>query len=172
MRAKTLPANAFLALCDDVVRAADSFGATVIVNDRVDLALVSGAHGAHVGQDDLPAAAARRLLGPGAIVGLSTHTSEQIANALTQPVTYIAVGPVFGTTTKSTGYDAVGLDLVATATQAANGIPVVAIGGITLERAPAVLDAGATMVAVIGDLLVGDPAVRAAAFVRALSRAR
>jgi thiamine-phosphate pyrophosphorylase len=141
----------------------------VIVNDRVDLARLSGAAGVHVGQDDIPPGAARAQLGPAAIVGFSTHTIEQIEAAAREPVTYIAVGPVFGTTTKATGYDAVGLDLVRTAVARAGGLPVVAIGGITLQRVPEVLASGASGVAVISDLMSGgDPASRVAAYCRSL----
>lgn len=169
VRAKQLPPGRFLQLCDRVVGAATAAGAVVVVNDRVDLARMSGAAGAHVGQDDLAPAAARQLLGPDAIVGYSTHTLAQIEAAVAEPVSYIAVGPVFGTRTKATGYDAVGLELVAAAAQRARGLPVVAIGGITLDTAPAVLAAGASAVAVISDLLAGgDPARRVAAYLRAL----
>lgn len=143
------------------------FDARVIVNDRVDLARLSGAAGVHVGQDDLSPADARALLGPSAVVGFSTHNIEQIARAAREPVTYIAVGPTFATTTKSTGYVPVGLELVAAAARIAHDRPIVAIGGITLETAPLVLRAGATMVAVIGDLLAGnDPAARVASYNR------
>jgi thiamine-phosphate pyrophosphorylase len=84
-------------------------------------------------------------------------------------VSYVAVGPVFGTTSKVTGYDAVGLELVAEASRLARGLPVVAIGGITLDTAPAVLAAGASCVAVIGDLVAGgDPRGRITAYRRAL----
>lgn len=165
IRAKQLPSGEFLNLCDRVVAAARAYDAIVIVNDRVDLACLSGAGGVHVGQDDLPAAAARAQLGDGAIVGTSTHTVEQIDRAMREPVTYIAVGPVFGTTTKDTGYDAIGLDMVSAAAARAAAMPVVAIGGITLDTARAVLDAGAASVAVISDLLTGgNPARRVAQF--------
>ncbi len=167
LRAKTLESGPFLGLCDALVAAAAAAGARVIVNDRADLAKLSGAAGVHVGQDDLPPAAARALLGPAAIVGYSTHSVAQIAQALREPVSYIAVGPVFGTRTKDTGYDAVGLDLVRAARTAAGGMPVVAIGGITLDTAASVLAAGATSVAVISDLLAGDdPAARVASYNR------
>jgi thiamine-phosphate pyrophosphorylase len=86
----------------------------------------------HVGQDDLSPADARAIVGDEALVGVSTHSPDQIASASTAPVSYIAVGPVFGTSTKATGYDAVGLDLVRRA--AATAIDVVAIGGVTLAR--------------------------------------
>ena len=151
------------------MRAAEPYRAGVIVNDRVDLAVMSRAAGVHVGQDDLAPAAARELMGDAAIVGYSTHTSAQIEAALTQPISYVAVGPIFGTATKDTGYTAVGLELVRSAAALARGLPVVAIGGITLETAPAVLEAGAAGVAVISDLLTGgDPRGRIAAYVRTL----
>lgn len=143
----------------------------MIVNDRADLAAISRAAGVHIGQDDLSPAAARALVGADAIVGFSTHTLEQIAAAVGEPVSYIAVGPVFGTRSKDTGYEAVGLDRVTAAARLAGDIPVVAIGGITLDTASAVLAAGAASVAVIGDLLAGnDPAARVAAYRRTLER--
>jgi thiamine-phosphate pyrophosphorylase len=175
LRAKNWPSGIFLDLCDAVVaRAASYDGARIIVNDRVDLARLSGAAGVHVGQEDLSPAVARRLLGEDAVVGISTHSPEQIAAAFTTSATYIAVGPIFGTATKETGYTAVGLALLETAV-AASAVderrrPVVAIGGITLERAAAVWKAGATSVAVITDLLEGGtPAARVASYNRVAS---
>lgn len=173
LRAKQLDSSAFLDLADAAVRLAHSYHASVIVNDRVDIALISGATGVHVGQDDLPPAAARRLLGEKALIGLSTHTIDQIEGAVGEAVDYVAVGPVFGTRSKETGYEAVGLDLVGTAARMAHDKPVVAIGGITLENSQSVISAGATAVAVISDLLVGsDPRARTAAFVRRLEQNR
>jgi len=170
LRAKSLPAGRFLDLCDAVVHAASAYGAIVIVNDRVDLALMSAASGAHVGQDDLPPSAVRGLLGPEAIVGYSTHTVAQIELAAAEPVSYIAIGPVFGTRTKDTGYLAVGLELVAEAARRSRGRPVVAIGGITLATAPLVWQAGASAVAIISDLLEGgDPGGRVASYNRVAS---
>ncbi len=161
IRAKQRPSGALLDLCDAVVRAAEGRQAAVIVNDRVDLARMSGAAGAHVGQEDLPPAAARVQLGPQAIVGYSTHSVGQVEGALREPVTYVAVGPIFGTRTKDTGYEAVGLALVAAAARQAGSRPIVAIGGITRETAPAVIAAGAAGVAVISDLRAGgDPRTR------------
>lgn len=169
LRAKGLASRGFLEHADELVRAARAHGASIIVNDRVDIAMLSGASGVHVGQEDLAPAAARRLLGPGATIGYSTHTIAQIEAAAAEPVSYIAIGPVFGTRTKDTGYDAVGLDLVAEAARRSRGRPVVAIGGITLERAPEVIAAGASSVAVITDLLTGgDPQARVAAYLRTL----
>jgi thiamine-phosphate pyrophosphorylase len=115
------------------------------------------ADGVHVGQEDLGVDQARRVVGPSAIVGLSTHDADQIAAALGTTASYIAVGPIYGTSTKDTGYQARGLDLVRTA--ARGGRPVVAIGGITLERAADVIAAGAASVAIISDLLRDDPAM-------------
>ena len=173
VRAKQLPSAAFLRLCDDVVRRAEAQKATVIVNDRADLALLSGADGVHVGQDDLTPAAVRRLLGPGAVVGWSTHTLDQFDAAMLEPASYLAVGPVFGTRTKETGYKAVGIELVAAAGARAAGHPVVAIGGITLENAMGVIEAGAAAVAVISDLLVtNDPRGRTRAYLQKLARYR
>jgi thiamine-phosphate pyrophosphorylase len=117
----------------------------------------------HVGQHDLAPAAVRRLIATGGIVGLSTHSVAQLDDAVRQPIDYVAVGPVFGTASKNTGYDAVGLTLVreAASRARAHGLPVVAIGGVTLEQAPHVLRAGASSVAVISDLLAtGDPRAR------------
>jgi thiamine-phosphate pyrophosphorylase len=120
-----------------------------------------------VGQDDLPVEIVRGLLGRDAIVGLSTHDRPQVDAALATSASYVAVGPVFGTSTKDTGYEPRGLDLVRYA--AGRGKPIVAIGGITLERAPEVMAAGASAVAVISDLLTGDdPEARARAFLAAL----
>jgi thiamine-phosphate pyrophosphorylase len=131
---------------------------------------MSGAAGVHLGQDDLSPAAARQLLGPRAIVGYSTHTIDQVDKAMLEPASYIAIGPVFGTTTKETGYDAVGLALVYAASARAKGLPVVAIGGITLQRAPSVIAAGASAVAVISDLLItNDPQGRVRAYLQALA---
>lgn len=169
VRAKLLASGPFLDICDAVVELCEARGATVIINDRADLALMSRARGVHVGQDDLSVAAVRTLLGEPAIVGYSTHTLDQVEKARLLPVSYIAVGPVFGTMTKATGYEAVGVEMVAAAARCAADRPIVAIGGITLDRAPAVLAAGARSVAVIGDLLItGDPERRTAEYVAAL----
>jgi thiamine-phosphate pyrophosphorylase len=160
LRDKTRSTAERLALADAVVERAHAAGARVIINDRADIARLSGADGVHVGQDDLAVDDVRRILGPDAIVGLSTHDEAQIDAAAGTAATYIAVGPIYGTATKETGYSARGLDLVRRAAREAGqaGVPIVAIGGITLERAPQVLAAGAASVAVIADLLREDPA--------------
>ena len=167
IRAKGLASNRLLDLCDAMTEAARPYDALVIVNDRPDMALMSRAGGVHLGQDDLPPSVVRRLLGPAAVVGFSTHTNEQLDGASAEPVTYVAIGPVFGTSTKETGYSAVGLAQVSEAARRSKGLPVVAIGGITLERAASVWAAGASSVAVITDLLRGgDPAARVRAYLR------
>jgi len=173
LRAKSMASDRFLATAFAVVRLARANGAQVIINDRPDVARLTGADGVHVGQEDLSPAAVRRIVGDAAIVGLSTHTTEQLARALREPVSYVAVGPVFDTTTKPTGYRQVGVEMVRHAARqvGAGGRPIVAIGGITLENAGSVIEAGATSVAVIGDLLVADePEARVRAFVERLSR--
>jgi thiamine-phosphate pyrophosphorylase len=117
--------------------------------------------------------AVRTVVGDDAVVGLSTHTVEQLERALDEPVSYVAIGPVFGTATKETGYEAIGLERVADASRraAARGLPLVAIGGITVHNARAVVDAGAAAVAVIGDLLAtGDPEARVRAYLERLGR--
>jgi thiamine-phosphate pyrophosphorylase len=173
LRAKSIGGGLLLDTTRAIVERARSCGATLVVNDRADIARLADADGVHVGQDDLSPAAVRALVGPSAIVGLSTHTVDQIERAVREPVGYVAIGPVFGTTTKATGYERVGLEMVrAAATRAAaRGLPLVAIGGITIETAASVIDAGATSVAVIGDLLVsGDPERRTREFLHALNR--
>jgi len=173
LRAKSMPGDAFLATAAALVQLARLHQARVIINDRSDIARLADADGVHVGQEDLSPAAVRRLLGDGAIVGLSTHTAEQVDRAVLEPVTYVAIGPVFATATKATGYDKVGLEMVREAARRAKarGLPLVAIGGITLETAASVLEAGAASVAVIGDLVAGgDPEARARAYLERLSR--
>lgn len=154
LRDKSGSSAALLELAAQIAARARACGAALIVNDRADIARLSGAHGVHVGQDDLSVADVRRIVGPRFIVGISTHDARQIDAALASDATYVAVGPVFGTATKETGYTARGLDLVRGA--AGRGRPIVAIGGITLERIPEVVAAGAAGLAIITDLLQGE----------------
>jgi thiamine-phosphate pyrophosphorylase len=171
LRSKLAPSGRFVEQAQAVAALAHPAGALVVVNDRVDVAMAAGLRAVHLGQDDVPVAMARRVLGEEGFIGLSTHTREQVDAALYEPIDYLAVGPIFATTTKDPGYDAVGLDLIAYAASRTE-LPIVAIGGITLERARRVLDAGARSVAVIGDLLrTGDPAARVGEFLRALRTA-
>ena len=170
VRSKQLGSAAFLELTRQVVDAARPHGAAVIVNDRPDIAVLSGASGVHVGQDDLPPEAVRQVM-PGGTLGLSTHSREQFEAALKTPATYLAVGPVFGTATKDTGYSPVGLEFVRWAA-AKSDRPVVAIGGIAAVNAREVLAAGAASVAVISDLLAGDPRDRVSQLLRSLGGMR
>ena len=126
--------------------------AQVVVNDRVDVALIAGAAGVHLGQADLPPAAARQIFGVDRIVGFSTHNLQQALEAAKQPVDYIAVGPIFATATKENPDPVAGLERLAAICKALRK-PVVAIGGIKLENAGEVLKAGASSIAVIADLL-------------------
>jgi thiamine-phosphate pyrophosphorylase len=167
LRCKNESSRDFLALADRMVRLAEENGALLIVNDRADIAALSGAAGVHVGQDDLPVDAARGVAGADAIVGLSTHDQKQVDEALQGTATYIAVGPIFGTTTKDTGYGARGLSLVRYAS--GRGKPVIAIGGITHDRAASVVAAGAAGLAVITDLLTADPEAQARRFIASIS---
>ena len=142
--------------------------ATFIVNDRADVALVVGADGVHLGQEDLPVELARRLLRPGKIVGSSTHSITQVEEADRSSADYIAFGPVFTTQNKERPDPTVGLEGVRAARKA-TGKPLVAIGGITVENARGVIEAGADAVAVIGDLLKHpDVAARAQEFLQIL----
>lgn len=173
LRAKNLAGGEFLVLASTAVEIAHSQQAVLIVNDRADIARLAGADGVHVGQEDLAPAAVRALIGDSSIVGLSTHTTEQVDRAVREPVSYVAVGPVFGTSTKATGYEQIGLERVREAARRASvrGVSLVAIGGITLENAASVLGAGAASVAVISDLLAtGDPEARVRAYIERLSR--
>ena len=161
LRAPGVDGKIVLGWCRQIIAIAAPAGARLIVNDRCDLAMLADADGVHLGQGDLPVREARRQLGAFAMIGVSTHDEAQVREALLEPVSYLATGPVFDTRTKDTGYVAVGLDAVRRTAAAAGGRPVVAIGGITLATAPAVLAAGASAVAVIADLLVtGNPSTR------------
>jgi thiamine-phosphate pyrophosphorylase len=175
VRAKAAASGALLEIATGIVALAHQARARVIVNDRADIARLSGADGVHLGQDDLPAVLARRVAGEAAIVGVSTHTPAQLDDVLGAPqgtISYAAIGPVFGTATKATGYTALGLDAVRAAADraGARGVPLVAIGGITLDTAADVRRAGAHTVAVIGDLLTGvDPEARVRAYLARLT---
>ncbi len=134
-------------------------GADFVVNDRADFAMLLGA-GLHVGQDDLPPRDARHLIGPDALLGFSSHNPTQLCAAGGEPVDYVALGPVFATASKQNPDPVVGVDEVRRC-RALIEKPLVAIGGITLENAASVWDAGADSVAVIGGLLPRDSSARA-----------
>jgi thiamine-phosphate pyrophosphorylase len=130
-------------------------GVQFIVNDRADVAALAGARGVHVGQDDLGVEQARKVMGTGKLVGLSTHNAGQFRSALGTSADYIAVGPIFATGSKENPDPVVGVGFV----REARGVtdkPMVAIGGITLERAAEVIEAGADAVAIISDILSAE----------------
>ena len=167
VRNKKAGAREFLSQVERILSFAPSDG-RVVVNDRVDVALLAGAAGVHLGQTDLPPAAARQILGSGRIIGFSTHNLEQAVEADSLPVDYLAVGPVFATSTKDNPDPVVGIEKLAIICRAVKK-PVVAIGGITLDNAKAALSAGAASVAVIRDLLAHeDVAQRTRMFERGL----
>ncbi len=140
--------------------------AALVMNDRADLALAAGCDGVHVGQDDLSVEGVRRVVGQTLWVGLSTHNPEQLRAVSEADPDYVAVGPVFGTTSKQNPDPEVGLEGVRRARQL-TAKPLVAIGGITRANCRAVIDAGADSVAVISDLL-SDPRKSAEEFLRIL----
>jgi thiamine-phosphate pyrophosphorylase len=140
-------------------------GAVFIVNDRVDLALAADADGAHVGQEDLPADSARRLLGAGRILGVSTHTLRQAEEARTHGADYIGFGPMFATGTKETGFPPQGPAALREIHRNV-ALPILAIGGITLENVSAVIEAGATAPAVISAVVAASDIATAAALFR------
>jgi thiamine-phosphate pyrophosphorylase len=126
-------------------------GIPLIVNDRADFAALLGA-GLHIGQDDLSPSDARRVVGPGALLGYSTHNADQLATAAREPVAYVALGPIFSTASKVKPGPLLGPQSVRNWRHLASQ-PLAAIGGITRETAPSVWEAGADSVAVISDLL-------------------
>jgi len=146
-------------------------GVTFIVNDRADVAWLAGAGGVHVGQEDLDAEAARRIIGPDKVVGVSTHNQEQFQRAAATSVDYIAVGPIFSTSTKANPDPVVGTDFIRQV-RTLTDKPIVAIGGITVERAAEVIRAGADSVAVARDILrAPHPARRAQQYLDVLEAA-
>lgn len=148
----------------EAMSVARRLGVRIVINDRVDLAIAVKADGVHLGQTDLPPDRARLLLGESRIVGYSTHTLEQALAATFAPVDYIAIGPVFQTQTKEKPDEVVGLETVGEVKRQA-AKPLVAIGGITLDSARLVIEAGADSIAVISDLLSpGDIAERTRRF--------
>jgi thiamine-phosphate pyrophosphorylase len=139
-------------------------GAMFFVNDRPDIAFLAGASGVHVGQNDLPVAESRAVMGKEKLVGISTHNLEQFRAAAAMHADYIALGPVFATDSKANPEPAVGAAMIREARKLTKK-PIVAIGGITLERAKEVMEAGADSIAVISDVLrAKDMAKRARQF--------
>ena len=155
LREKHLSPREFYNQAKEALLVARSCGVRLIINDRADIAHALKADGVHLGQDDLPPALARELLGKDAIIGYSTHTVEQAMKAARLPVDYIAIGPIFETKSKENPDTVVGLEGLRRVRQAVGKIPLVAIGGINRESIPATLAAGADAVAAISLLLAG-----------------
>lgn len=146
-------------------------GVRFLVNDRPDVASLARADGVHVGQEDLSVEEARAVVGPGRWVGVSTHTLDQFRCAAATSADYIAVGPAFPTSTKQNPDPVVGLDFIRQV-RALSEKPIVAIGGITLDRAAAVIEAGADSVAVLGDICAApNPAAQVARYLERLAAA-
>ncbi len=146
-------------------------GVSFLVNDRADVASLAGASGVHVGQEDLGVEEARSVIGVGKLVGVSTHNLEQFQRAAQTTADYIAVGPVFSTSTKANPDPVTGINFIRRV-RALTSKPIVAIGGITLDRAAEVIGAGADSVAVISDILLApDPGKRARQYIELLEAA-
>ena len=156
LRAKALPAGAFASWVSAGVRGAAGCGVRVVVNDRADVALLTGADGVHLGQDDVSVRAARALLGRRAVIGVSTHNRAEAEVASREPADYLAVGPVFDTATKADSAPVVSLSGVREARELHRG-PLIAIGGISRARIRSVLAAGADAAAVISAVSGASP---------------
>jgi thiamine-phosphate pyrophosphorylase len=171
LRDKKCGAGELLAKTRQLVAAVAHRGVKIIVNDRPDVAAIAGAGGVHVGQEDLPVEGARRICGVQRWVGLSTHNIEQLREAIGTSADYIAVGPIFPSSTKENPDPVVGVEFVRVARKMTDK-PLVAIGGITLATAVDVWEAGADSVAVISDLMSAiDPAGVARDYLKAAERA-
>ncbi|HUF04705.1 MAG TPA: thiamine phosphate synthase [Aridibacter sp.] len=162
LRDKNATSAHFYESAVEVCRAARELGILVIVNDRVDIAIAAGAGGVHLGQDDLPPKQARKLLGGDAVIGFSTHSVEQAKAAASEPVDYIAIGPVFATSTKEDPDPEVGLAGVSAAKEAVGAIPLVAIGGLNSGNFRSAIEAGAVSVAVISGILTDQSGIESA----------
>lgn len=153
LREKNASMQDFFADAAEAMAFARERGVKIIINDRVDAALCLRADGIHLGQDDLPPHKAREILGASAVIGFSTHNLEQAAAAVSLPIDYIAVGPIFDTRTKENPEKTVGLEMLKDIRRAVGSFPIVAIGGINSANFREVLNAGADSVAIISDLL-------------------
>ena len=154
LRAKAMAPGDFLQLACATRKRTHSSKCRLIVNDRVDIALACDADGVHLGQEDLPLYAARKLMGE-RIIGISTHDVEQAKEAEASGADYIGFGPMFGTSTKITSYSARGVEMLRQI-RAAVKIPIVAIGGINEQNVREVWQAGADSAAIISDILGAD----------------
>ena len=172
LRDKKSSAARVLARARELKAVLAPLGVRFLLNDRPDIAAIADCAGVHVGQDDLLPEDARRVVGPSRWVGVSTHTLDQLRVAAATSADYIAIGPVFPTSTKENPDPVVGLDFIRAARRL-TGKPLVAIGGITLETAGEVFRAGADSVAVIRDIVAAqDPAERARAYLTVAEKSR
>jgi thiamine-phosphate pyrophosphorylase len=153
VRAKTSTSREFFDAAAEAVRLAHAAGVRIIINDRVDIAMMTGADGVHLGQEDLSPLHARRLMGENAIIGFSTHDLKQAKAAAQMPIDYLAYGPVFPTATKEDPDPVVGLGQLVEVKRIAGHLPVIAIGGINEANVQQVLAAGADSAAVISAVL-------------------
>jgi thiamine-phosphate pyrophosphorylase len=170
-RNKTGPARELLHASQALCVTVRQRGGTFVVNDRPDIARLAGATGVHLGQDDLSVSAARKVVDAWSLIGISTHNLAQLQNALESDPDYIAVGPIFATSSKQNPDPIVGLRFIQQARKLTQK-PIVAIGGITLDRAREVVDAGADSLAVISDILSArNPAARARQYLEILPAA-
>ena len=153
LREKHLPPIDFLRDAEAASKVAGDNRVTLIINDRVDIAMAISACGVHLGQDDLPVEDARRLVQDDTLIGFSTHTQPQLETAVRLPIDYVAFGPIFKTSSKQDHDPAVGLEQLRAVRNIAADLPLVAIGGITAANVQAVLAAGADSVAVIASVI-------------------
>jgi thiamine-phosphate pyrophosphorylase len=171
-RNKSASARQYLDSSWNLAEALRPRGVTFLVNDRPDVAFLSGASGVHVGQDDLDVEQARRVAGQDKLVGVSTHNLEQFQRAAQSSADYIAVGPIFSTSSKSNPDPIVGLDFIRRM-RTLTRKPIVAIGGISLDLAKSVIEAGADSVAVIsGVLSAPNPSQSARQYLEVLETAK
>jgi len=169
LREKRLDGRELLKRAEELRKMTERFGALLIINDRPDVALLSGADGVHLGQDDLPPERVREMVGGELLIGLSTHTAGQAREARFRGADYIGVGPAYPTDTK--GYGQGGGPVLVAQLCTATDLPTVAIGGITLDRAAEVVAAGADAIAVCQALCASpEPGTAARQFVRLLGR--
>lgn len=156
IREKSASSGRFYAEALEALKIARSNNVKIIINDRCDIAYLIGADGVHLGQDDISPIEARKFLGPNAIIGYSTHNRDQALEALKMPIDYISVGPIFATDTKEAPDPIVGLDGLRAIRKLIRELPIVAIGGINLQNAKSVFNAGADSIAIIGALLSSE----------------
>ncbi|HKR61383.1 MAG TPA: thiamine phosphate synthase [Pyrinomonadaceae bacterium] len=162
LREKQLSPREFFSQAEQAIKVARPHGVRIIINDRVDIALALKADGVHLGQDDMPPQAARALLGSEALIGFSTHNLNQARKARSLAVDYLAVGPIFVTSSKANPDPVVGLEGLRLIREGVGDFPLVAIGGITSENIENTLEAGANCAAVLSSALANPTGITAA----------